>query len=451
MSDNRELDGFEAPKAVRSAVSTLNRGQIDTAMVEQHFVEPDLETLEAPIVTGHAGPTDEYLDELRAIAKRELEERGGNRLKPVRESLHVDGSAAWGRTTVSQSTLEAYDRRSRQLLARYLRESGLPRKARFEDVSLVEWINWALSLKPSIQASTWRQYRQSLLHALTGIATVDAENAISLLSTDIRERSIDAYSGRRSRARKGELAEKSKDKTSSRKEKRFSQHDFDRVLGWLRIHSRSKRSELLSDWLKAGVTTGLRPSEWRGTYLDVIEDPRTLHSRRVRLYVLNAKATNGRGPGDTTRTLDLSHYSDEDLNPIRRMVERGLQWAQDGTFRSEQIECSKLLAQVVRTLWPGRRYSYSLYSCRHQAIANWKNVMPQERVAAIAGHGSIVTAGENYGRRTSGWMPEAIKAPQPIRAELDLVSKRLQMTERRRENNRASRTPVPAPTPTPFS
>jgi len=446
--DNGE-DEFETPRAVR-AVTEVQRGRIDEVLDrERNSVLPDpvLETLQGPdvAVVRHQGPSSDYLEELRSIAKRDIHARSRGVLagQGVKASIDIEGSAAWNSTSVSQSTIDAYTKRANQLFSRYVRESNLPGGTDISGISLVYWVNWALSLKSAVRPSTWRQYRQSLLHCLSGMVSEDAGEAIALLATDIRERSVDAYAGRRTRqiAASEDAAvnpEEPRRKTSSLKEKRFPKHDFDRIRIWLRTHSRSRRARALSHWLQAGLLTGLRPSEWRAVYLDVVPDERTIHGRRVRLYVLNAKATNGRGPGDTIRTLDLSHFSDKEIFAVRQMADLGRLWSSEDRFKLEQAECAKLLTNVVRRLWPGRKYRYSLYSCRHQAIANWKSVMSRERVAALAGHGSIVTAAENYARRRSAWIPEAVRAPQPIASELDLMSRRTTMSRQREENRRAA-------------
>src|SRR3546814_20992999 len=55
--------------------------------------------------------------------------------------------------------------------------------------------------------------------------------------------------------------------------------------------------QILMDWLVAGIWTGLRPAEWRSTDLEMREDPPAPFGRRAWLYVINAKATHGRGNG----------------------------------------------------------------------------------------------------------------------------------------------------------
>src|SRR3546814_19040120 len=80
--------------------------------------------------------------------------------------------------------------------------------------------------------------------------------------------------------------------------------------------------------------------------------------------------------------------------------------------------------------WP------TLYSLRHQLLADAKLTLTQPEVAAIAGHASDATAGQHYGRRRSGVRAPAV-APSPgdvapVRSEERRVGKECVSTCRSR-------------------
>src|SRR3546814_3593759 len=87
-------------------------------------------------------------------------------------------------------------------------------------------------------------------------------------------------------------------------------------------------------------------------------------------------------------------------------------------YASLQKRVSEYLHDIVRQVlkpgggpvktWP------TLYSLRHQLLADAKRTLTQPEVAAIAGHASDATAGQHYGRRRSGVRAPAVT---PSRSE----------------------------------
>lgn len=402
---------------------------------------------------GAPGPSREVTESIqRAMSKRRL---GDNAIKTgVVPSYGAQPSRAREGGTVSLNTLEQYARRGRLLFSNYLRELGIV--ASIDEVSPVEWVNWLLSRKPSLKSSTWRMYRQSALHLLEGFPGKDAEDAIVMLENDIIDRSRDSgaivkrakiknskkdvqESGEEESDEEdndpdeitnanGDVTNSNKEKkTSALKEKRLPLEDLARIETYLAKFSRSKLSNILLDWLYAGILTALRPVEWRATELQEIEDDNAPYGRRAYLYVINAKATNGRGTGQS-RTLDLSSFPDLELSYVRRMSERGREWLEKGRFADMQSRCSLLLYQTTGKIWPNRRYAYALYSARHQAIANWKVIMQPDEIAALVGHGITATATTHYGKKRSSWQPAKIPAPpHAVPEELSLIRHRIKL------------------------
>jgi hypothetical protein len=372
---------------------------------------------------GPSGPSQTSVDAVRRAIEERQASKAVLQVRAVAEGLDHEAGKQPSRssvspqartgTTVTQATLDQYLRRGQLLFDRYRRELEI--QAGPDEVSPVEFTNWALSLKPNLRSATWRMYRQCLYHFLGGFPSHETPKAVALLDADTVDQA-------RPEAPLPPRGEKPAKRTSALKEKRFPAEDFDRLLTYLRSFNRSRLAPILADWLRSGILTALRPSEWKATDLEVRDDAGAPFGRRVYLYVLSAKATNGRGTG-LVRTLDLSAFPDNDLEIVRRMVERSRRWLEDGTFAEHQGQCSGLLYAAVEKIWPTRRFHYSLYSPRHQAIANWKAMpLPAAEIAAIVGHGVTSTASQHYGKRRSSWPPSNIPAtPRPVPEELAVV------------------------------
>lgn len=366
---------------------------------------------------------------LREAVRKEFETKKKNSNKNT--SIVLGKEASHTEVTASDETLEQYAKRGNQLFHRFLREKNLPHETPFSDLDSRTLSVWLMTLKPTIKASTWRFYRASLYHYLNARQDegVNVEQAMHILERDAIIRSRDAVSG--NKKNRGTLIGTEKRSSSSLKLKKIPEKDIVRILAWLRIKSRSQYAAYLNIWLRAGILCGLRPSEWKMTHIEEVADPTAIHNRKVWLYVICAKATNGRGFG-VSRTLDISTFDNESLDIVKRMSEYGAKWFSDGVFAEYQDSCSHLLARCCRQLWPRRKYRIALYSARHQAIANWKSLgMTQAEISVLAGHASLATAAERYGRRTSGW--SSVKcAPAAVKEELDIALEREALANERR-------------------
>lgn len=378
-----------------------------------------------PPIKGHALDQTTALAIMREYERARFEKEFEDYEPEDSEPSRILGEAAvLVETTATPETLAKYEVRGRQLFHRYLREKGIAHEdATPGDADAPRFVTWLFALKPTLKATTWRMYRAAVhyyleLHIDQGGNITEAQ---ALLERDAAIRSRDAFSG--NRRSKGTRDGTEKIASSSLKMKRIPVDDMQRILSWLRIKSRSRWSQATSTWLSAGLLCGLRPSEWERTHLHETPDQLALHNRRVWLYVICAKATNGRGFA-TSRTIDLSTFDDESLGIIREMVEMAGKWRKAGTFRENQNSCAQLLANCVRNLWPRRKMSISLYSARHQAIANWKAAgRTRAEISVLAGHASIMTAAEKYGRKSSGW--SGVKAiPNAVPEELSIANER---------------------------
>lgn len=390
-------------------------------------------------VSGPSGPDVERLRRLREARKQKAAARARARgVDPGAGSVETAPGV-----TRSEKTYNQYLDRGRMLVRRYRRELDLG-SHEMDAVNPIEFVNWLFSLKPSFKPSTWRPYRQAAKAILATMPHDDTEAAIAMIDADINEAAAmnaeEAPKPANPKSRKQGLPRR----TSGLKEKRFPKDDFDKVIAYLRYYSRSRFAPILIDWMIAGVSTGLRPIEWQATEIEIREDPVAPQGRWIWLYVLNAKATNGRSNG-IVRTLDLSHFGDATLKAVRRMSERGSQWLEDGIYDTMQSQCSQLLYTVCDKLFTGRKRTYALYSLRHQFVANAKSYHRPEAVSALVGHVVTDTATANYAKRYSAWGPEEITdRPEPVPEEISTVRQRLRFFEERQRIREAAGLAKPA-------
>jgi hypothetical protein len=297
-------------------------------------------------------------------------------------------------------THEQYLRRGRQLLDRYRRERGgwVPT----EDVDPMAFASWLTELCPSLAKSSWRTYRQAASAIIQTIPHDQCQAAVATLHNDGRRLLNEAPAT----YRRGE------DKESKKRAKRIRHKHFEEIRESLGQLSRSQAVGWLDDWMVAGVNTGVRPGEWALAHIETRRLPDG--GRKIWLHVVNAKATQGRANGDY-RTLDISDYRDETLEAIGRQVQRSHKWAIEGKSARRQADVAAVFYDACRVLCP--KENYSLYSLRHQFIANMKSVTGAAEVATLCGHISIETQVEHYGKKRSSWgggLDEPFDVPKPL-------------------------------------
>lgn len=370
---------------------------------------PPIRGKPGPKIPIHPSPTRERVGMILEGRKQALGTRAGDR----------GGTAS--EPTRSAQTEASYRRRGDLLVQRFRRERNLDADA--DQFSPSDFAIWCLSLRAGLKPPSWRYYRQSAIMALQPFP--DSEWAIEMLQRDApgeiemgTSESVPAVDGER--------------RTSANKEKRFAFEDFKRVEAALQLKRRSSRADILRDWLRAGIATGLRPIEWRATDVVEVNDPNRFGVKRQFLLVLNAKATNERGNG-VVRTLDITDFSDDAIASVRRMSAVGAKAYAEMEFGNLHSHCGNILYEICQKFWGRRKLSYSLYSCRHQFIANMKSLgLANEEVSALAGHVVDTTAAEVYGKKRSAWSPDKIvDRPRALPEEIATVRKRLVLHEER--------------------
>lgn len=373
----------------------LEEGQLDVFPVLTRELPPE----------ARLQPSEARLLELRRVAMASLKPK-------VKEA----GSATAKGTTRTLKTLSQYGIAADRLKKRFCRETRTTPEA----MSPVEFAAWFLSLRRNYKASSWRFNRQAAIFALESfVGEHEVNDAISMVENEAR---WDSQIDQPLNAPKIEPVRKTV--TSANKKRYFGYEDFERIEAHLRVNRHSEKTGILIDWLRAGIFTGLRPEEWRATEVCSVPDPKSRNGRTIYLFVLNAKATNGRGNG-VMRTLNISSFTDTTLASVEIMSRKGAEWALSNEYSKVQSQCAQHLYRTQERLFKRRASFYSLYSTRHQFVLNMRALMrTDEEISALLGHNVTATQSANYGQRSKGWSEDKIlDKPTALVEEIATVRK----------------------------
>ncbi len=359
-------------------------------------------------------PAPQRIEEVRALHKRALAAK-----------LARSGKAATEPdvgTTRTAETIQAYRTRGDQLLRKYRLQCDLPLDV--EEFDAMHFANWLLAQRSGFAASTWRIYRISAVMKLGELPDARAEEARALLE---RQPSSDPEM-----STERQPVQSDSRLTSANKAKEFPYAHWHGIESHLRLHKRAAISNELLDWLRAGLATGLRPGEWEATDISHVVDPASGQTR-IFLYVLNAKATNGRGNG-VLRTLEITDLTGQSLGAIERMSRNGARMAELGRYIDWQRKVSQALYRLAQKIVRRDKTVYSLYSTRHQFVANMRSLsLDPGELAALVGHNVDETAHHHYGQRRSAWGPERIlDRPRGVPEEIATVTIRLRLEAERK-------------------
>lgn len=309
------------------------------------------------------------------------------------------------RTLVSPATAKAYVVRFRRLRAAAAKVLGVP-EAELGPGALVGWLEeHRFTLRPA----SWRQYRAAVGYTLQRLASdrvtspLLAEEARMAMARLLRMGSAACVHDSRVR------------RTSAQKQRHLRDADFERLVAALNDSRRRYANDAVR-WLAVGRLTGLRPGEWRGAELK--RDSSDAIQGGSWMLVLNAKNTQGRAHGPD-RILILSRLTEDQLDAIADHIARIRRAVGDGSYEKLVSGCQEVVHDIARALWPRRKLHPSLYSGRHQFIADAKYAnLTQEEIAALAGHASTETAARHYGRRHHGQGGFGVRAHERDRARV---------------------------------
>lgn len=218
-------------------------------------------------------------------------------------------------------------------------------------------------------------------------------------------------------------------RTNSQSRKFFDQDFYEYCIATLSKKRRMTAAEsALLHYLQANVHLGLRPHEWMHARACV---DLSTGSRKNVLVVENSKNSNERANGEY-RELMLHQLPAEALKSASALIAYYVQTADQYKTRygyDQQMAESRAATNIQKNLnvilhklgktYAGLRPSQkdavegtTLYSLRHQAIANAKAAEVDDvDVAAMFGHVSIRTSKEYYGRKSFGWGGKFLAQP----------------------------------------
>lgn len=277
-------------------------------------------------------------------------------------------------TTRAEGTEQVYTGASERALRRYERQTGVA-----WEHDLERFVDWLADWRSGLAPSAWRWNRAALSYHFERqgyselVANIRALNPAPKPHTSLRA-----------------------PRTSAGKAKRWPASkaiDAARSLG--SSPNRTETHELVGFWLLAGGLVGLRPVECPTARVITKGDER-------RLRVVNAKATNGRGNGPS-RELVLNALRPQE----QAIIDKFLQLIQTAVTRdgwgSVYGRCRKLLYREMRRGVLVNQHIPTLYSLRHQFVADAKDAQVDPRaIAAMLGHESLSSQRNYGGRRRKG-------------------------------------------------
>ncbi len=228
--------------------------------------------------------------------------------------------------------------------------------------------------------------------------------------------------------------------TSGTKLKFFSKQALTDLTDYTREATRSQNAGIALAFVRANLLVGLRPIEWFQAALCsyLYADGRSMgdHQAVLALHVHNAKNTHGRANGEARDILLINATVDEAatirhyLEIVRRYAER---FPVETPIEDISHEFYASLQHVMTKAWRKRGYDRgsrpTLYSTRHQAVANCKRSgMTDLEVAAFFGHVSTSTAKKHYGKKSNGWAENAFRPSPESVAAVKVIRTKIQPT-----------------------
>lgn len=268
-----------------------------------------------------------------------------------------------------------YLKKSQQLLNRAKKEMDIPLD---EELDVRQFVVWVVELKPTISRNTWRFYKSAVVYYLENYHDEQA--------------AIEAMEYIKEVTSKGALT--TTERTSSLKLKKITFDDWFKLDSFLQKNNKKWHSQLRA-WLRSSVITGLRPIEWKNAMF-------LFHEEEPALKILNAKATNGRGNGES-RTLILKDVATDDLKIIKEHLNNTRTFVGMDEYEYFYRGCAIALYKACRKCWPKRKRHITLYSTRHQFSANAKSSgFSRLEIAAMMGHAVDITSITHYGKKVAG-------------------------------------------------
>jgi len=299
--------------------------------------------------------------------------------------------------TRTTDTEDKYVIRANQWIIRYFTDSGANKLD-------VHFINYVVDMTRNKSFANWRLVKASLIHYLD----INGKSGLAKSLSDIDASHTD----------KKCLIKR----TSAKKKKSVSEIEADKISKYLFALVKSgapgKHDKLTLAMFNATLSVGLRPQEWCTCELI---DSRVdgVDAEPPILKVKNAKATNGRSFSEY-RYIGLSKLDKHQMSFIKLTIML-LSEDDDITARKSSVAlASRRLSAVYARFFPKAKEKISMYSGRHQLIANLKKAgYSKVEIASIVGHGNDLTAGTHYARKAAGYT--SANLPKPDKAAIKKI------------------------------
>jgi hypothetical protein len=256
----------------------------------------------------------------------------------------------------------------------------------------IDFSYWLIQLLPSLMPSSRRQYLASSREWLSHSKSDSSNSKEVIAAFDDAINYLQPYSS--SSFNSPQKTTKKLGKTSSQKLKQFKEKhlvEFRRAA----VKSRRKWAIHALIFLTANIVVGLRPSEWRNAYFEIIDGNKFL-------VVVNGKNTNERSHGEH-RHLNLTNIDENKIKFILKQLEIVSQHKTDDSWLAYYNGIRLATYHIVRSIFPKLKKYPSLYSTRHQFAADAKaSGFTKCEVAALMGHAVDTTATMHYGRKRHG-------------------------------------------------
>ena len=213
---------------------------------------------------------------------------------------------------------------------------------------------------------------------------------------------------------------KLKEVKSSKKKtiaKAISKKNFDALVNYLtkNLNLPGYRETLIC--LKAGIYTGVRPTEWSNTEIVQSIDSDSSTPVCILLKIANGKPLMG-SDGSDDRLLDISNFTPQMLDICQQRIDLANDWAENGSYSKNIALCNKILREAGIQLGFTSRIKITIGTMRHLFVNNFRGTKAE--LATTLGHKTLETSHRNYGKKGNRWsVKDSFPATKAIPSDVE--------------------------------